>query len=165
MRTAGDQLFQNYASRDPFFFLLHAKVDELWARWKRKNLNNLDPATTAAGNVTITGTMGPWDGTSVQSDGLPWDNLPGPELDPWTVSGGQIYAKPANDRSITSPFYDTAPLTIPVLQPGEEVILEFPDIRRIRRASATSAIRIPRIETSTTAPGRRLSLHRLGVHG
>jgi hypothetical protein len=142
-------------------------VDELWARWKRKNLNNLDPATTttAAGNVTITGTMGPWDGTSVQSDGLPWDNLPGPELDPWTVSGGQIYAKPANDRSITSPFYDTAPLTIPVLQPGEEVILEFPDIRRIRRASATSAIRIPRIETSTTAPGRRLSLHRLGVHG
>ena len=59
------------------------------------------------------------------------------------MSGGQIYAKPANDRSITSPpYYDTAPLTIPVLQPGEEVILEFPDIRRIRRASATSAIRI-----------------------
>ena len=59
------------------------------------------------------------------------------------MSGGQIYAKPANDRSITSPpSYDTAPLTIPVLQPGEEVILEFPDIRqsdelRQRRRSAS----------------------------
>ena len=73
-RTAGDQLFQNYAARDPFFFMLHAKVDELWARWQRKNLDNLDPATTygtAAGNVTITGTMGPWDGTAVPDDGLP----------------------------------------------------------------------------------------------
>lgn len=124
----GDLSILPLAARDPFFFLLHGKVDELWARWQRKSLNNLDPATTygsAAGHVTITGTMGPWDGTAVP-DTLP-NNLSAPEIDPWTMAGGQIYAKPANDRSVTSPpFYDTAPLTIPVLQPGEEVILEIP---------------------------------------
>jgi hypothetical protein len=158
--TAGDQLFQPYAARDPFFFLLHAKVDELWARWQRKSLDNLDPATTfgtAAGNVTITGTMGPWDGTAVQSDGLP-NSLPAPELDPWTSLGGQIYAKPANDRSITSPpFYDTAPLTIPALQPGEELILEIPwyppnpaGFGNI--ADPQHVCLIARIETSTNSP-------------
>ena len=159
-RTAGDQLFQNYAARDPFFFMLHAKVDELWARWQRKNLDNLDPATTygtAAGNVTITGTMGPWDGTAVPDDGLP-NALPAPELDPWTASGGQIYAKPANDRSITSvPYYDTAPLTIPVLQPGEEVILEIPwyppnPANFGSPGDPAHVCLIARIETSTTMP-------------
>ena len=160
LRTAGDQLFQPYASRDPFFFLLHAKVDELWARWQRKNLNNLDPATTygtAAGNVTITGTMGPWDGTAVQTDGL-LNSLSAAELDPWTASGGQIYAKPANDRSVTSPpYYDTAPLTIPALQAGEEVILEIPWYPPNPAGFGNvndphHVCLIARIETSTTAP-------------
>lgn len=126
--TVGDQSYQPYAARDPFFFFLHAKVDELWARWQRKNLTNLDPATTygtASGHATITGTMGPWDGTVV-NDNLP-DNLSGSELDPWSMAGGQIYAKPANDRSVTSPpFYDSSPLVIPAMQPGQEVIIEIP---------------------------------------
>ena len=127
----GDQLFQPYAARDPFFFLLHAKVDELWARWQRKSgtLANLDPATTfgtSSADPNITGAMGPWNGVAVQSDGLA-NALTVPEMAPWTPGGGQIYAKPANDRSVISPpFYDTAPLTIPVLQPGQEAILEIP---------------------------------------
>lgn len=127
-RTAGDQLWQPYAARDPFFFLLHGKVDELWARWQRKTLANLDPATTygtASANATITAAMGPWDGTVV-ADANP-NNVSVLGIDPWTAAGGQIYAKPANDRSVTSPpFYETSPLTIPQLQSGEEVIIEIP---------------------------------------
>jgi len=83
--------------------------------------------------------------------------VPAAELDPWTAVGGQIYAKPANDRSITSPpFYDTAPLTIPVLQPGEELILEIPWFPPNPQASAPLRTHrvclIARIETSTTSP-------------
>lgn len=159
LAAVGDQLLQPYAARDPFFFMLHAKVDELWARWQRKTLDNLDPATTygtAAGNATITSTMGPWDGTAVM-DNLP-NNLSSPELDPWTASGGQIFAKQANDRSVTSPpFYDTAPLTIPVLQPDEEVILEIPwyppsPARLGATVDPLHACLVARIETNTTTP-------------
>jgi hypothetical protein len=128
--TVGDQLFQPYAARDPFFFFLHTKVDELWARWQRKSLANLDPATTfgtAGGDANIASTMGPWDGTTAQGDNLPNNIAMGAQLDPWSAAGGQIYAKPGNDRSVTSPpFYDTSPLTIPAMQPGEEVIIEIP---------------------------------------
>jgi hypothetical protein len=123
----GDHVVQNYAARDPSFFLLHAKVDELWARWQRKTLLNLDPATTfgtATGDANITATMGPWDGTAF-GDGLPNDTSG--EIEPWTLAGGQLYAKQGDDRSVTSPpFYDTSPLTIPPMQPNEEVILEIP---------------------------------------
>lgn len=157
LRTAGDQAWQTYAARDPFFFLLHGKVDELWARWQRKTLANLDPATTygtASANATITGAMGPWDGTVV-GDTL-WNNVSTLGIDPWTAAGGQIYAKPANDRSVTSPpFYDTAPLTIPQLQPGEEVIIEipwFPPNPVVAGVTHDHVCLIARIETSTTTP-------------
>lgn len=160
LATAGDQLYQPYAARDPFFFFLHAKVDELWARWQRKTLDNLDPASTygtAAFGATITGTMGPWDGTATMNDSLP-NNLTGTELDPWSVAGGQSYAKPANDRSVTSPpFYDTSPLTIPALQPGEEVIIEIPWYPPNPAGFGSIAdpehvCLIARIETSSSAP-------------
>jgi hypothetical protein len=159
--TAGDQLFQPYAARDPFFFMLHAKVDELWARWQRKTLANLDPATTfgtASGDATITANMGPWDGTAMQGDNLPNNITPGSQLAPWSSTGGHTYAKTANDRSVTSPpIYDTAPLTIPAMQPGEEVIIEIPwyppspaSFGNITDPAHVCII--ARIETSTTAP-------------
>ena len=157
--TSGDQLFQPYAARDPFFFFLHAKVDELWARWQRQSLNNLDPATTygtASGNATITANMGPWDGTVV-GDTLP-NNVAASGIPPWTTAGGQIALKPANHRSVVSPpFYDTAPLTIPVLQPDEEVVLEIPwyppnPANFGSVGDPAHVCLIARIETSTAPP-------------
>lgn len=153
---AGDQLYQTYAARDPFFFMLHAKVDELWARWQRKSNANLDPATTygtAQGDASIGATMGPWDGVAV-SDGLPNDTLG--QIEPWSAAGGQIYAKTGLDRSVTSaPFYDTAPLTIPAMQTNEEVILEIPwyppDPAKFN-VSELHACLLARIETSTASP-------------
>ena len=159
--TAGDQLFQPYAARDPFFFFLHTKVDELWARWQRKSAANLDPATTfgtASGDATIAATMGPWNGAATRGDNLPNNIVDGSELAPWSVAGGQIYAKSGNDRSVTSPpFYDTSPLTIPAMQPGEEVIIEIPwyPPSPASFGSITDPAHvclIARIETATSAP-------------
>jgi hypothetical protein len=157
LAKAGDQMFQPYAARDPFFFMLHGKVDELWARWQRKSLLNLDPGTTfgtASGNANIMATMGPWNGTAF-GDGLANDTSG--QIEPWTLAGGQIYAKPGNDRSVTSPpFYDTAPLTIPAMQPNQEVILEIPwyppDPSKFGVANPEHVCLLARIETSTASP-------------
>lgn len=153
---AGDQLLQPYAARDPFFFMLHAKVDQLWARWQRKSNFNLDPATTygtAQGDANIGATMGPWDGVAFP-DGLPNDTSG--QVEPWTLAGGQINAKTGLDRSVTSPpFYDTAPLTIPAMQMNEEAILEIPwyppDPAKFG-ATPLHACLLARIETSTASP-------------
>lgn len=155
----GDQLFQPLAARDPFFFMLHAKVDELWARWQRKSIANLDPQTTYGSaqnhqNIAIS-TMGPWDGLAF-NDGLP--NGTSGQIEPWTAPGQQILVKNALDRSVTSPpFYDTAPLRIPVLQPNEEAIMEIPwyppDPAKFGNVTDPNHVcLIARIETSTTSP-------------
>lgn len=118
--TGGDMSSPSRSSRDPFFFLLHGKVDELWARWQRA-----DPARfvstsaygTAATAPILTSSQRPWNGTSNA----------GPAIDPWTAGGGYIVSKSSFDRSVVSPpIYDTALLTVPVLAPGQEVILEIP---------------------------------------
>ena len=77
------------AARDPFFFLLHGKVDELWARWQRANTDRVEAATaygTAATNPLITGPLRPWNGTG--------------SVDPWTPTGGGIVTKTSFDRSV-----------------------------------------------------------------
>ena len=116
----GDMSFVSRSARDPFFFLLHSKVDELWARWQRANVSRLDSATaygSASGSPVLTSPQHPWDG--VPNTGAP--------IDPWTVGGGYIVSKTSFERSVVSPpIYDTAPLTIPALAPGEAVVLEIP---------------------------------------
>lgn len=158
LALVGDQLLQPYAARDPFFFLLHAKVDQLWARWQRKSNLNLDPATTygtAQGDANIGATMGPWDGVAFP-DGLPNDS-PG-WIEPWTAAGGQINAKTGLDRSVTSPpFYDIAPLTIPPMQTNEEAIIEIPwyppnPVNFGPIGVPLHACLIARIETSVSSP-------------
>jgi Common central domain of tyrosinase/Bacterial Ig domain len=115
----GDMSFVNASTRDPFFFLLHGNVDRLWAQWQRNvsNLSRLDPATaydSETSNANITTTEGPWDGS-------------GTTIQPWTAAGGYIVSKTAADPSIVSPpIYDCARLVIPVLQPGEAVVLQIP---------------------------------------
>jgi Common central domain of tyrosinase/Bacterial Ig domain len=110
----------NTATEDPFFFLLHANNDRLWAQWQRNptQLARLDQAqtygTAATIHADITTSMAPWNGT-------------GPAIRPWTAADGYIVGKSARHPSVVfPPIYDTAPLTIPVLQPGEAVVIEIP---------------------------------------
>ncbi len=117
--AGGDMSSIPTAAKDPFFFLLHANVDRLWAQWQRdpSNLARLDPATvydTETTNVNITTSLAPWDGT-------------GTPIQPWTAAGGYIVTKLPTDPAIVSPpIYDTAPLTIPVLQPNQAVVIQVP---------------------------------------
>jgi hypothetical protein len=118
----GDMTFINLSTQDPFFFLLHANVDRLWAKWQRdpSALSRLDPATAydlTSSNANITTSMRPWDGTG-SGTGL---------IAPWTSGGGMIVSKtPTHPSVISPPIYDDAPLVIPVLQPGEAVVIQIP---------------------------------------
>ena len=139
------------AAEDPIFFLLHANVDRLWAMWQRdpSNPGRLDAATcygTEGTTLSITGTMPPWNGSS----GMP----------PWTSSPGDYtYAKTSKDASVVdAPVYDTAPLTIPILQPGESCVIEIPwyppnpaDFSCFGGDQGHVCL-LARIETSTTTP-------------
>jgi tyrosinase-like protein/Big-like domain-containing protein len=115
----GDMSFINSAAQDPFFFLLHANVDRLWAQWQRNvsSLGRLDPATTygtLSSNANITTSMAPWDGI-------------GTSIRPWTVGDGYIVSKtPLGPSVVSPPIYDTAPLVIPALSPGQAVVLQIP---------------------------------------
>jgi hypothetical protein len=154
--NSGDMRSIPTAAQDPFFFLLHANVDRLWAQWQRdpSSLARLDPATTyggETGNINITTAMGPWDGSTSPMTGM--------QIQPWTAAGGYIVSKLPSDPSVVSPpIYDTAPLTIPVLQPNEAVVIQVPwyppnpaDFSCFGPDQGHFCL-LARIETSTTAP-------------
>jgi hypothetical protein len=108
-----------HAAEAPFFFLLHANCDRLWAMWQRDAgfVSRRNPPTaygTESTSASITNTMPPWNGKS--------------GIKPWTSSPGDYtYAKTAKDPSVVdAPIYDTAPLTIPVLQSNESCVIEIP---------------------------------------
>lgn len=107
------------AAEDPFFFMLHADADRLWAQWQRNpsNLSRLDTATAydaESGNVNITTNMAPWNGV-------------GTPIRPWILADGYIVSKNAKHASVVAPpVYDTAPLVVPVLQPGEACVIQIP---------------------------------------
>jgi hypothetical protein len=147
----GTMSFINVSATDPFFFLLHANVDRLWAQWQRDptSLGRLDPATTydsETSDANITTVMRPWDGT-------------GPSVQPWTTAGGYIVGKLPSATSVVSPpIYDTAPLTVPILQPGEAAVVQIPwyppnpaDFSCFG-ADQGHVCLLGRIETSTAAP-------------
>jgi hypothetical protein len=138
------------AAEDPFFFMLHGNVDRLWAMWQRNPaaLSRLDPATAYdghSGNVNITTNMRPWDGT-------------GTAIQPWTIGDGYIVVKnPKHPSVVSPPIYDTAPLVIPILQPGEAVVIQVPWYPPNPADFACFGdpghfCLLGRIETSTTAP-------------
>lgn len=137
------------AAQDPFFFMLHNNVERLWAQWQRNvsDVSRLDPATaygTSSGHAHITGTMPPWDGSS--------------SLLPWTIAGGYIVSKTAKHPSVVfPPIYDVAPLVVPVLQPGEAVVIQIPWYPPNPADFACFGdpghfCLLARIETSTTSP-------------
>ena len=151
------------AAEDPFFFMLHGNVDRLWAEWQRNpsDLTRLDPTQTYGSSlgtdVNLQLTMSPWDGSPGGSASAssyqiqPWE--------PGTSGGYYIVAKLPNDPSVVSPpIYDTAPLTIPVLQPGQDVVIQIPWYPPNPENFASFGpdkghfCLLARIETSTTAP-------------
>jgi hypothetical protein len=160
-----------YAAQDPFFFLLHANVDKIWSEWQR-NLSasgtygsRYDHSSYSGGTVAYTGTMNvmtgamaPWNGYVANgSSGAP----PSPLLHPWAIGDPYTSSKAANDPSVVfPPTYDTAALTIPVLQPGQTVVIEIPwyppnPANYAGCASTFGAGHVcllARLETSTGAP-------------
>jgi len=110
--------FVGSAAEDPVFFLLHTNCDRIWAQWQRNvtQLGRIEPTTaygTSSAHATITGNLQPWAGGSA--------------IYPWTGAGGEIVVKVPKDLSIVSPpVYDTAPLFVPVLQPGQAVVMQIP---------------------------------------
>ena len=142
------------AAEDPFFFLLHANADRLWARWQRdpNKTERLDKDTAYGDNqlkdYDITTDMKPWDGKGTGA-GL---------IRPWTDTDGYIVAKnPMHPSVVSPPIYDTAPLVIPILDPGEAVVIQVPWYPPNPADFACFGdpghiCLLGRIETSTTAP-------------
>ena len=148
----GNMSAPSVSAQDPFFFLLHTNVDRLWAKWQRDPSKpaRLDPTTTydpQSGDPNVNGSLAPWDGLGATS------------IDPWTGAGGYINVKPPKHASVVSPpFYDDAPLTIPILQPGEAVVIQIPwyppnpaDFSCFG-ADQGHVCLLGRIETATAAP-------------
>jgi hypothetical protein len=132
------------AAQDPFFFLLHANVDKLWSEWQRNDVNATPPNTAPYDPSLVTdsntgdavalaytgtgmnmgGAMYPWNGFVANGS---TGSQPGDRLGPYAVGGIYNSSVTANDHSIVfPPVYDNAPLTIPVLAPGQSVVIEIP---------------------------------------
>ncbi|HKR04108.1 MAG TPA: tyrosinase family protein [Bacteroidia bacterium] len=115
------------AFEDPMVYLMHTNVDKIFAKWQRhlvtappnEHLYRLDPSNVY-GNQTvfIDPEIKPWNG--VASFGSP--------IPPWvTGPGSEILVKSYQDESLISPpIYDDALLTIPILDPGQSVIMQVP---------------------------------------
>ena len=164
------------AAEDPFFFMLHGNVDRLWAQWQRDptlagySLDRLAQATVYSGAnhqarpgfnsglTELSGTIGPWDGVSeaATSGGV---RTP---IAPWTSAGGYINSKSYDHASVYSPpIYDTAPLYVPALQPGESTIVQIPwyppnpndfDCFGTNGSDKGHFCLLARIETATASP-------------
>jgi Common central domain of tyrosinase/Bacterial Ig domain len=152
------------SAQDPFFFLLHANVDRLWAEWQRNPaaLSRLDPAQTyGALDQNLSETMSPWDG----SPGAAGNSASSFQIQPWETStpapsgGNYVVAKYPSDASVVSPpIYDLAPLVVPILQPGQAVVLQIPwyppnpaDFASFGTDQGHVCL-LARIETAATAP-------------
>lgn len=152
-----------YSAQDPFFFMLHGNVDRLWAQWQRNpsDLPRLDPTQTYSPSLgtdpNLSLTMSPWDGSLGGST-----SASSYQIQPWetgTSGGYYVVGKLPTDPSVVSPpIYDTAPLTIPVLQPGQAVIIQIPWYPPNPENFASFGsdkghfCLLARIETSTAAP-------------
>jgi hypothetical protein len=147
------------STRDPFFFLLHGNADRLWSMWQRQNSSRFDPATAYSGSsADMISPMAPWNGLRYNGSTASASN-PAHSISPWTAADGYIVMKSARDPSVVfPPVYDTAPLTIPALAPGQSVVIEIPwhppnpaDFDCFGPDKGHVCL-LARIETSTSAP-------------
>jgi tyrosinase len=76
------------AARDPLFFLLHANVDRLWAKWQ-KQFNRFDPSFAAS----FDGAQHNRVGHNLPDTMWPWNGITGPPRPP-TAPGGGLAVSP-----------------------------------------------------------------------
>ena len=76
------------AAKDPLFFLLHANVDRLWAKWQRQN-GRFNPATPAS----FDNSGGNPIGHNLPDTMWPWNGITGGQRPP-TAPGGAMAASP-----------------------------------------------------------------------
>jgi hypothetical protein len=154
--TSGNMGFVAFAAEDPFFFLLHANVDNLWSEWQRGSVSSVDRYDPSTITQTITYNAGTSQQMTVMNPvamayangGQVTQNVMSGAMAPWNgfeVNGSSGSAqnpplppfetgdypgpskKTANDDSVVfPPVYDMAQLTVPVLQPGYSVVIEIP---------------------------------------
>lgn len=77
------------APKDPLFFLLHANVDRLWAKWQRQ-FGRFDPTTAAS----FTGSGSNRIGHNLPDTMWPWNGVTGNPR-PTTAPGGTLAVSPA----------------------------------------------------------------------
>jgi tyrosinase len=87
------------AARDPLFFLLHANVDRLWAKWQRQNLR-FDPAVAAAFDRNAP--AGNSAGHNLADTMWPWNGITGGTRPP-TAPGGGLAASPCTPAPGSQP--------------------------------------------------------------
>lgn len=85
------------AARDPLFFLLHANVDRLWAKWQRLN-NRYDPTVVA----TFSPVTGSPVGHNLNDTMWPWNGVVGAPRPP-TAPGGTLASSPTTGAPGGSP--------------------------------------------------------------
>lgn len=76
------------AARDPLFFLLHANVDRLWAKWQRQ-FGRFDPAVAPSFDSSSTNRIG----HNLPDTMWPWNGITGPPRPP-TAPGGGLAGSP-----------------------------------------------------------------------
>jgi tyrosinase len=86
------------AARDPLFFLLHANVDRLWAKWQRRNLR-FDSADAAAFDANAP--AGNPIGHNLADTMWPWNGITGPPRPPTAPGGGLSPSPCANAPGAT----------------------------------------------------------------
>lgn len=77
------------AARDPLFFLLHANVDRLWAKWQRQ-FGRFNPATAAS----FSGSPNNRIGHNLSDTMWPWNGVTGAPRPP-TAPGGALATSPS----------------------------------------------------------------------
>ena len=81
------------AARDPLFFLLHANVDRLWAKWQRR-FDRFDSTVAASFDSDPSNPIG----HNLPDTMWPWNGITGPPRPP-TAPGGGL----ANSPSVNAP--------------------------------------------------------------
>lgn len=76
------------AAKDPLFFLLHANVDRLWAKWQRQ-FSRFNPATAAS----FSGSPNNRIGHNLSDTMWPWNGITGSPRPP-TAPGGALAVSP-----------------------------------------------------------------------
>jgi hypothetical protein len=157
--SGGNVTSPSISAQDPIFFFIHANADRLWAMWQRQNTSRYSQATAYSGTMAdMTLPMAPWNGLRSNGSVASGSN-PAHTISPWTSADGYILMKPANDPSVVfPPIYDTAQLTVPVLQPGQSIVFEIPwyppnpaDFSCFGADQGHCCL-LARIETSTSSP-------------